>query len=33
MRGEYPAWSGLADRFVARPAVRRALEAEGVTIL
>jgi len=33
MRAECPAWAALTDRLVERPAVRRALEAEGVEIL
>lgn len=33
MRDEYPAWSRSTDRALARPAVQRVLEKEGVTIL
>jgi glutathione S-transferase len=32
MRGSYPAWSALTDRLLQRPAVRRALEQEGIAI-
>jgi glutathione S-transferase len=32
MRETYPAWSRLTDRTLARPAVQRALDQEGVTI-
>ena len=32
MRSLYPAWSGATDRVLARPAVRRVLEKEGLTI-
>ena len=30
--GRYPKWAGLADRVVERPAVRRALDVEGLGI-
>jgi glutathione S-transferase len=32
MRSDYPAWSRSTDRVLARPAVRRVLEQECVTI-
>lgn len=32
MRGGYPAWSRLTDRVLARPAVARVLEDEGVSV-
>jgi glutathione S-transferase len=32
MRRDYPAWSRLTDRTLARPAVQRVLEEEGVAI-
>jgi len=33
MRKDYPAWSRSLDRTLARPAVQRVLEIEGITIL
>jgi glutathione S-transferase len=32
MRSDFPAWSGLVDRLLERPAVARVLEKEGVSI-
>jgi len=32
MRAEYPAWSSITDRVANRPAVRRVLESEGISI-
>jgi glutathione S-transferase len=32
MRSNYPAWTALTDRMLERPAVRRAMDAERVTI-
>lgn len=32
MRRDYPAWAALSDRLAQRPAVRRALEKEGISI-
>ena len=32
MRKDYPAWAGLMDKVIARPAVRRALATEGVEV-
>ena len=32
MRGLYPAWTRLAKRIVARPAVKRVLENEAIKI-
>jgi glutathione S-transferase len=33
MRGEHPAWAAIMDKLLARPAVRRVLAKEDVTIL
>lgn len=32
MRRDFPAWAALSDRLLQRPAVKRALEKEGVSI-
>lgn len=32
MRNRYPAWTAMADRMLARPAVQRVLEREGIAI-
>jgi glutathione S-transferase len=33
MRSAYPAWTRLTERLLARPAVQRVLDAEGIVIL
>jgi len=32
MRNDYPAWARITDRTLARPAVRRVLEEEGIVV-
>jgi glutathione S-transferase len=32
MRADYPAWSALTNRLLARPAVRRVLDKEGIVV-